>query len=465
MPKGGFRTSLKFQAKQLASGGWSHDTMFGAGTPIQPPDPQPIRPYDLEPGQNLNYKPRALEPFSFPDLRRFANVELVRLAIETRKDQIERLDWRVKSRDEKKPENGWEDRRKRAEAFLRRPDGINEFHTWLRELMEDHYVLDAATVEKRRTYDGTLVGLDVVDGATIHVLVDDTGRRPTAPNPAFQQIIRGRIWNNLTTDDIIYAVRNRRSNHVYGYSAVEQLVVTINTILARQTKQLAYFTDGNVPQGLLTAPDGWSAETIKQYQEWFDSKLRGNLAERASLIWGPFGAKFMPFKDPPLKDEFDEWLARVVAYAFNLPPTPFIKAMSRATSEEDQDRALEEGREPTMLWAKRFLDSVIQDDMGFPDLEFAWIEPQDIDPEKQAKIDDIRLRNASATLDEVRDRNGDSPYPDGLGEKPMIYTRMGVIPLENAFIDPGAGAGAAPNPRKVGTPPIEGDVSASPTQK
>ena len=34
--------------------------------------------------------------------------------------------------------------------------------------------------------------------------------------------------------------------------------------------QLQHFTDGNVPPGLVNAPDGWNAEQIRQFQEWFE---------------------------------------------------------------------------------------------------------------------------------------------------------------------------------------------------
>jgi hypothetical protein len=164
-----------------------------------------------------------------------------------------------------------------------------------------------------------------------------------------------------------------RTNHLYGFGPVEQIVVTINTLLQRQTRQLAWFTEGNTPPGVMSAPEGWSPDQIKQYQDWFDERLRGNAAARSGIIWGPFGAKYSPFKDPPLKDDFDEWLARIVCYCFNLPPTPFIKQMNRSTGETDAERALEEGLEPTKLWAKRLLDDVIQDDLGFEDLEFDWV--------------------------------------------------------------------------------------------
>lgn len=431
-PSGGIRTSMSFQARQIAGGAWTQG-FFGPGAPLTPPDPMPVRQYDFAVGSNLIWTPRAGEPFGFAELRAFANVELVRLAIETRKDQIERLGWRVRSRDEKKPKPGAETRIDAATKLLRKPDGVTEFATWLRAVLEDLFVLDAPAAERRRTLSGQLVGLDYVQGDTIKVLIDERGRRPRAPLPAFQQIIKGRVWADLTDAELIYRPRNVRTNHVYGFGPVEQIVVTINTVLQRQTRQLAWFTDGNAPPGMINAPEGWTPDHIRQYQEWFDAKLRGQLGERSNLIWGPAGAKYSPFKDPPLKDDFDEWLARIVCYAFNLPPTPFIRQMNRATAETDAERALEEGLEPTKLWTKRLFDGVVQDDLGFDDLEFDWVETRDIDPKVQGEIDDTNLRNGSTTIDEVRDSRGQQPLPNGAGSHPLIYTKDGVVRLEDAL--------------------------------
>ena len=429
--RGGIRTSMRVEADALATRGWSAAS-FGPGSPLVPPVAEPVRVFDYPTGANLSYQPRSAEPFGFAQLRAFANVELVRLAIETRKDQVEALGWRIRSRDEKKPKPGHEERIAKAEALLRRPDGRTDFATFTRAVLEDLFVLDAPAIERRRSLGGDLIALDYVDGATIKVLIDDRGRTPLAPLPAYQQVIKGRIWANLSTEDLIYRPRNVRTNHVYGYGPVEQIIVTINTILQRQSRQLAWFTEGNTPPGLLNAPDGWTPDQIKQYQEWFDAIVNGPAA-RSKLVWGPSGAKYSPFKDPPLKDEFDEWLARIVCYAFNLPPTPFIKQMNRSTADNDAERSLEEGLTPTKNWLKRLLDGVIQDDMGFGDLEFDWVETKDVDPKVQAEIDDLNLRNGSRSIDEVRDGRGEQPLPDGLGSKPLIYTKDGVIPLEVAI--------------------------------
>jgi hypothetical protein len=133
----------------------------------------------------------------------------------------------------------------------------------------------------------------------------------------------GDVVNQFNDGQLIYLPRNPRIYKGYGFSPIEQIYTTINIGLRRQAKQLLHFTDGNIPPGLLNSPEGWSPSQIAEYQEWFNSILAGNLQNQTRLIWGPFGAKYQPFTEPPYKDEFDEWLARIVCYAFSLPPSAF----------------------------------------------------------------------------------------------------------------------------------------------
>ena len=409
-PAGGTRLSLSYSLGQVQGrfgGGWQ---AFGSGAPLAPAAQAPVRAWDFPVGINSVVPPRASEPFSFAQLRAFANVELVRLAIETRKDQIERLDWRIKAREG----SGETDPGELAQitAFWRRPDGVTPFATWLRLALEDLLVIDAPAIERRFARGGGLIGLDVIPGDTIHPMVDDTGRRPRGPGAvAYQQVIKGVAWADLTDADLIYAPRNPRPNHNYGFSPVEQIIVTINTVIRRQAAQLAYFTEGNLPAGLLNGPEGWSADQIREMQLWLDSRLSGQTAEQAKLLWVPSGTRYQAFKDSPLKDEFDEWLSRVIAYAFSLPPTPFIRQMNRSTAGADQDRGQEEGLQPLKLWAKRLIDAVIQDDLGAPGLEFAWHDAPTVDPMVQARIEDLAIRNGSMTVNEVRARRGMPPLP------------------------------------------------------
>jgi len=239
----------------------------------------------------------------------------------------------------------------------------------------------------------------------------------------------------MTNADLLYRPRNPRPGHNYGLGPVEQCIVTINTYMRRQAGQLAYFTEGTTPSGFITGSDGWTVEQVAGYQAMLDDRLSGDQAAQAKMLVLPNGAKFESFKAAPLKDDFDEWLARVVCFAFNLPPTPFIKAMNKSTAETDKERAMAEGLQPIKLWWKRVADGVMRAE-GHPDLEWAWDDDIAIDPQMQADIDDKNLRNGSATLDQIRDTRGEEAYGPGVGDKPMIYTTGGAVLVEDAIIPP-----------------------------
>lgn len=469
MPSGGEKVSL--DPKVLLAAFQPGNSIFSPGIPPNPQAQYPTRRLDFPTGFNLRWTPRSSEIFSFAALKRFANVELVRLAIETRKDQIERLDWQVRTKINRKARSDSDERISRATKLLSKPDGATLFHPWTRQLVDDMLSIDAATVEKRRSRSGALIGLDVVDGSTINLLVDDTGRTPRAPMPAYEQIIKGNIWNQLTTDDLIYIPRNLRSGHIYGFSPTEQVIVTINTIIQRQTQQLAHFTEGTVPAGILAVPDGYTPDQLREFKDWLDVTLSGKLGERQKLVPVPNGSTIQTIKEPPIKDDFDEWLARVICYAFSIPPTPFIKQMNRGTAQEDQDRAMEEGLGPILKWAKRLFDTIIQDELGFTDLEFVWLTERDIDTEKAARVHDLYLRNGTLTVNQVLDDLG-RPGIGPVGDVHYVYVGTGAMPLDR--LEDAADAqieaqetppGARGTPGKTKSRPAATSSSPSPQRK
>jgi hypothetical protein len=199
----------------------------------------------------------------------------------------------------------------------------------------------------------------------------------------------------------------------------------------RETAQHTHFpaSRGNVPPGLLNAPEGWNAEQIRQFQEWFDSILAGNSGSRTRLIWAPTGSKYQAFKEAPYKDEFDEWLARIVCYAFSLPPAAFTPQVNRATAQSAQQTALEEGLAPLANWVKRLVDGVIQDRMGHADLEFIWSDVQP--PKNQTSILDVYVKDGIYTLNEARDILGLAPVEGG--DQPLFQTPRGPVALRAAL--------------------------------
>lgn len=417
------------------------------GKPIEPvaPDTAKGREFDFPVGFNTTTTPRSYERVSFSQMRALADgYDLLRLVIETRKDQLEKLNWKVVKRDG----SDTDERVNEVTTFLTFPDRENTFHTWARMLVEDMLVIDAPTIYPRFTRGGKLYSLDLIDGATIKRVLDGEGRTPIAPDPAYQQIIKGVPAANYSTDELIYYPRNKRTHKVYGFSPVEQIIMTVNIALRRQLNQLQYYTEGNTPNLVFGVPQEWTPEQIKFFQGWWDQLNSGETKHKAKFV--PGGVAPHDTKAQALKDEFDEWLARVVCFAFSIPATAFIKQTNRSVAEQLNETAQQEGLLPIMNWLRSLMNLIVWKFFGYQDLEFVWDEEFSIDPEAQARIDDIKIRNASRTLNEVRKEDGKEPIEGG--DVPLVYTSSGPVPLTSYLT----------NAEK---PPVTQDSAGAPAEK
>jgi hypothetical protein len=120
----------------------------------------------------------------------------------------------------------------------------------------------------------------------------------------------------------------------------------VNIGLRRQLWQLDYFTEGSIPDALIGVPQGWTPDQIKQFQDYWDAEFAGDLAKRrrAKFVPGETAAKVVQTKEPQHKDDFDEWLARIICFAFLVPPQWATKAMNRAIPLPNPPPLAGEGR-------------------------------------------------------------------------------------------------------------------------
>jgi hypothetical protein len=364
---------------------------FPSGRPLAPVAPDEIRgrARDFPSYVNLSYVPRS-EPgdnaIDFKTLMRMASpadggLDLLRLAIETRKDQMAGQRWSIRGK--KKNDDGGT-RARQFEAWLAKPDGVHTFRVWMRMLLEDHFVIDAPTIYFSHANGRPLY--EVIDGSTIKQLITaDDGRTPLPPLPAYQQVLVGMPAVDYTLDELGYYPYNLLPRRMYGQSRVEQCLVTVRTALERAVSTLSYYTEGTVPDAFCELPKEWTLEQIQQYTEWFNSELSGQSAERRKVRFLPAGANYKATKEELLKDLFDEWLARIICYCFSLPPSALVKETNRATATTTKISAQEEGLEPTKLWFKDLMDDVLARS-GDTTLEWNWEDEEIVDPEVKAKV-------------------------------------------------------------------------------
>lgn len=426
------RVGIAAKAASTIIGNITPESWMSALQPLIPFAPiVSDRQFDYPVGYNINYTSQGREAgrTSYNQLRSMAVCcETLRLVIETRKDQICSLPWRITPKDEDQAdvENPKIDE---ITSFLQKPDKIHEWEEWLRAILEELFVTDTVSLYKRPTKGQGLYALDLMDGTTIFVLIDDKGRRPTGPNdPAYQQILKGVPKANYTAQELIYRPRNIRVYSPYGYSPTEQVVISAQMEIQRSKYQLSYFTAGSTPDTFMEMGEEIPADQIEAFEARFNSLLSGNPENRWQVPFLPKGSKPGQLKAPPLKDEFDEWIARKICMAFSISPTPFMKQMNKGEIDGEQDRSLQEGLSPLKKWIKDLIDPIIQEQLGAPELEFSWVDLKDVDAKTQMEIDTGYAGSAIMTINEVRHALGKPPV-DG-GDRLMVKTPTGYVPLD-----------------------------------
>jgi hypothetical protein len=412
---------------------------------------EPIR-WQVPYGWNAFWTPRrtALTPFSI--LRSLADTcDHVRLCIETRKDQLCSLDWDIAPKDKKSAKGALTGKIDAARTFFRKPDKKRSFSTWLRMAIEDVLVIDGLSIFRRKTYGGELYALQLIDGATIIPLLDpETGDIPDAPNIAYRQIIYGRPveGGDCSVDDLYYVPRTARTHTPYGLSPVEAVLLSINAILNRQMFNLAYYTEGNIPEGLLEAPEGATAAQLADLQEYLDDYLSGDLSRRRRLkMVHSGGSKVFQFKTPDFTGTYDEFLLKLVCAAFAVPPSEvgFTADVNKATSQGQENVVYRRGVKPLNRYFKDIFDDVLAIDLEMPDLHFIWSGGEVEDNLKLAQADQIHIKLGVKSVDEIRMRDGDEP----IGLTHTIATPQGPM-LVSEFLKPPeekpAPAPGEPNP-------------------
>lgn len=448
------------------------DVWLGPGLPMAdavPPGAE--RKFEYQTGYNITRTTsRGQGLSSFQQLRSLARMQnLLRMAIETRKDQMAKLPWSFRPKRRKGEKLA--DAAKRMddprilelENFFQRPGNAvyypedkgkpqivsMKWDGWSRALIEDVLVIDAPAVAIRRNLAGTPFSLDVVDGATVKPLIDSYGSIV-----ASQQYVYGMPDRVLGPSEMVYMPRNPSSDRIYGFSPVEQILLTVNIALRRSTMQLAFYTTGNIPEGFMRMPDSWTPDQIEKFQRNYDAYLSGNDEARSKMIAIPGGGDPVFSKRDSLKTEEDEWWARLIFYAFSLSPQALMKQMNRATAQTADETAKEEGLQPLMIYVESYVNELLRQGWGpeyADEIEFAFEFAQDIDPVDQATVDKEYISCGVLSINEVRERKGMDPIEGG--ETHGFLTAMGFTPLEQALMPPEP------------APDTTGDPNATPEQK
>jgi hypothetical protein len=434
---------------------------FNPGTPIQATAPPgtPARQFDYSQAYNLNWMPRPYDPIPFAQLRLFAdNCYLMRVVIEKMKDRICSKSWHFRLKpapgeyvSQTKERSNKDPRIAQLTQFYQFPDSVHSWKKWVRMILEDRLVIDAASLEVQRNKAGGIINFLPINGATISLTVDETGRTPMPPLTAYRQVIKGLpsvdFSYGLPVDNqgqLLYMIGNPRTHKLYGYSPVEQTVQLMLLFIYKTVFHLDMWSESDLPFAQIPIPDTMSVTEAMRLMREIQARLSGNLAERSKMLPVFGNGKIELIKKDPFDVKFEEWAARVFCYIVGEPATGFVQQNNRATAQQADDTREESGEQPLMGWVKDEIDAMVQrpDVLNATDIEFVWDEEAETDALKQAQVDEINVQIGQRTADENRQRDGLSPIWEESNGNPPWVGMAAVDPQadgEETDDDPGKG--------------------------
>lgn len=320
-----------------------------------------------------------------------------------------------------------------AKLVLAYPDRELPFDSWLSKWLENAIKYDSAPLYRRRNYGGDIIGLETVDGKTINPYIDENGRRPKPPSPAFYQTIHGMVGQWFTTDDMTFVPFRPQEDSPYGLAPIESVLLTANADIRLQWYFLQMFTDGSVPAGFMELPpDLSSPEQVAEWQDYWDSVVMGDQAKLHQLLAVPGGSKFTGTKPVAFDEKLPQYLMMRTCAAFGVVPQDIglIQDVNRANGETQTDIQFRVNTLPWVRYVEGHLTRYLQHDLGLP-VKISL----DTGRDKQDRLEEaqawaIYVQNGFASADEGRSELLGLPI-DKERPTPRFFStpRIGVIPL------------------------------------
>ena len=345
------------------------------------------------------------------NLRKFAETPIARKAINTIKDRVAGMRWRIQ------PKNGraLDELPQGAERIrvlsdnLDTPNSDDSFRSLAEQVLEDVIVGGFGALEVQLTDDPARpLSLWPVDGSTIRLRADWDGQldSPRYVQDSGRVGPEGRIA--LNDDELIYIRLNPRTHTPFGLGRLEVAFETINAFLGAH-RYAARLASNTVVQYALWLQDLTPAHHERLIRWWQDEIEGTGRVPILSVEHKPEVLRFGGGTDADLRLAWQEFLLRVVADAFDLPPL-FLgleRDVNRSTAGELSDLAFRQAIVPTArLLAEHLTRDAIGKKLGWHDLEFVFTDTEVRNEREEAEIQEILLRSGVMTVNEVRRLRG-----------------------------------------------------------
>jgi HK97 family phage portal protein len=353
------------------------------------------------------------------NLRRFAETPVVRRAINVIKDRIAAMDWQVRVRRGIGHAEVTNVERKLCalRRTLEEPNAVDSFRTLIEQVIEDALTGGYGAIEMEPTGDQARPAmLWPVDGASIRINSRWDGQEDT---PRYAQVLPNQIDSSaieLCDNRLIYLRMNPRSYTPFGLGPLEVAFETVNQLMSAQSFA-GKLAANSVAQYALWLNEATPAQHDRLIRWWQDEIEGTGRVPLISTEQKPEVLRFAQGTDADLRLAWQEFLIRMVANAFGLPPLllGLEGDVNRSTAAELADEAFRGAILPlAQLLAGHITRDLFAKCIGWREFEFVFNDLNARDESTELAVQVQLLKAGVLTVNEVRAMRGLGPIgPDG----------------------------------------------------
>jgi HK97 family phage portal protein len=348
------------------------------------------------------------------NLRRFAETPVVRRAINVIKDRIAAMDWQIRvRRGVRAADVDAAERKLRAlRRMLEEPNAVDSFRTLIEQVIEDALTGGYGAIEMEPTGDMDRPAmLWPVDGASIRINARWDGQEDSA---RYAQALPGQVESSavdLRDNQLIYVRMNPRSFTPFGLGPLEVAFETVNQFLSAH-RFAGKLAANSVAQYALWLNEATPSQHDRLIRWWQDEIEGTGRVPLLSTEQKPEVLRFAQGTDADLRLAWQEFLIRMVANAFGLPPLllGLEGDVNRSTASELADEAFRGAISPlAQLLAGHLTRDLFGKCIGWREFEFVFNDLHARDEETELAVQVQLLQAGVLTVNEVRAMRGLGP--------------------------------------------------------
>ncbi len=316
-------------------------------------------------------------------------------------------------------------------------DREDDFSDYVDMFIRDTLVIDQVATELQRNRKGEVIAFWLLDGSSINrvdpskakenVLVDQEGRRvKIKSDDRFVQVIdNDRVTATYTDEDIIFDYKNKRSDlrfRGFGYSAVEQAIDIITTLLFGYNYLRDQMVRDRVPKGFIQVMGDAGKDQLDAIREYWYAAMSG-----AGGVWNipvlPSGKEGIGLDwkniQPSNRDmEYHKammFITTIICAVFGMDPaemgikTDDSQAIIGENSEPRIAQSKDRGLASMLSFLEQHINKVLRKINEEYRFEFVGLKKDD-----ESKLADLRKKNVETfvTINELREADGMEPIEE-----------------------------------------------------